>query len=128
MSVFTPEQVQILNENQVHVGDLLIHPFTCINRGDARHAPVNSITDVLIATTAGWVCPFCDYTQNWAHAAMLERPAAARVPSVMANLLRSTAANNIDAALLAYLRLEQLKLTGAAEMVNALMKRKKLLS
>lgn len=34
------------------------HPYTCGN--DSDH--------ILEATEAGWVCPRCDYTQNWAHA------------------------------------------------------------
>jgi hypothetical protein len=25
----------------------------------------------LIATQKGWICPCCDYTQNWAHASMM---------------------------------------------------------
>lgn len=28
----------------------------------------------LVATNEGWMCPTCDYTQNWAHASMLLDP------------------------------------------------------
>ena len=34
------------------------HPFTC-----GRH----SHSVLLVATTGGWICPECDYTQDWAH-------------------------------------------------------------
>jgi hypothetical protein len=27
----------------------------------------------LIATEGGWICPVCDYTQNWAHNFMTEK-------------------------------------------------------
>lgn len=39
-----------------------MHPFTCGN--DTR--------DVLVATKDGWVCPNCEYTQDWALAFMVE--------------------------------------------------------
>lgn len=39
-----------------------MHPFTCGN--DTR--------DILVATTEGWVCRNCDYTQDWALAFMPE--------------------------------------------------------
>ncbi|TXT28227.1 MAG: hypothetical protein FD131_3360 [Rhodocyclaceae bacterium] len=86
---FTPAQVQVLNERQVHVdGSIPIHPSTCPNRGDgitydaagnaddtvAIHGTEGGDRGVLIATEIGWVCPHCDYRQDWAHAAMAERP------------------------------------------------------
>lgn len=41
------------------------HEFTCANsHEDADHT--------LIATKAGWICPHCDYKQNWAHTLMLK--------------------------------------------------------
>lgn len=49
------EYVRGLNEYQ-QAG--WMHPYTCGN--DSRHA-------LLVATTDGWVCPDCDYTQTWAH-------------------------------------------------------------
>jgi hypothetical protein len=55
---FTDEQVRALNEYQ-HSG--LFHEYTCGN--DSRHR-------VLVASTEGWSCPDCTYTQNWAHASM----------------------------------------------------------
>lgn len=36
------------------------HGYTCGNAGGG-HRP-------LIATQSGWVCPDCDYKQNWFHA------------------------------------------------------------
>lgn len=52
---FTPEQVEGLNRYQVSG---IFHEFTCGN--DSNH-------QALVATADGWVCPDCDYTQNWAH-------------------------------------------------------------
>jgi hypothetical protein len=41
-----------------------VHPFTCPNRDDGKHA-----FDTLIAgvDSRGWICAYCDYTQDWAH-------------------------------------------------------------
>lgn len=61
---WTTEQVVSLNGYQ---RARVMHPFTCGNRGDARHAQVNSEFDVLVATVNGWICPFCDWKQDWAH-------------------------------------------------------------
>lgn len=57
---FTEQQVKGLNAYQ-EAGHF--HPFTCGN--DSRHRD-------LVATTGGWVCPDCDYTQKWAHKFMAE--------------------------------------------------------
>lgn len=71
---FSPEQVQALNETQCNIQGYGItsHPFTCANRTDGHHEFVGGDLGLLVATTAGWVCPFCAYTQGWAHAAMAE--------------------------------------------------------
>ena len=61
---FTPAQVQALNEYQT-IGHF--HPFTCGT--DSRHGG-----GALVATEAGWICPDCDYTQNWAHGFMVDGP------------------------------------------------------
>lgn len=86
---FNSAQVQVLNERQVHVdGSMPIHPFTCPNRGEgiaydlagaavetgATHGTEGGDRGILIATEEGWVCPYCGYRQDWAHAAMAERP------------------------------------------------------
>lgn len=86
---FTPVQVQVLNERQVHVdGGMPIHPFTCPNRGDgiaydaagtaddseATHGNEGGDRGVLIATENSWVCPHCGYRQDWAFAEMAEPP------------------------------------------------------
>ena len=59
--VFTPEEVHSLNEYQA-VG--VMHPFTCGGGHRTEHPDGEGI---LVATTAGWVCPYCDYRQDWAH-------------------------------------------------------------
>lgn len=54
-SPWTDEQVKNLNAFQA-CG--FMHPFTCGN---------DQCRCDLTATNAGWVCPRCDYTQDWAH-------------------------------------------------------------
>ena len=61
---WTDEEVAKLNEFQE---TSWMHPFTCVFRGDDHEGE-----GVLVATNAGWVCPQCEYTQNWAHDFMLE--------------------------------------------------------
>lgn len=51
---WTLEQVVNLNDFQNGGG----HPFTCVNEHPGG--------SVLVATPAGWECPSCDYTQDWA--------------------------------------------------------------
>jgi hypothetical protein len=59
---WTPAQVDQLNRWQ---RSRQFHPFTCGgNRTDEKHLDGKG---VLIATTAGWICPCCDYRQNWCH-------------------------------------------------------------
>lgn len=55
---FTPEQVKGLNEYQIKGH---FHNFTC---GNPKHP--KGTDNVLIATGAGWTCPNCDFTQDWA--------------------------------------------------------------
>jgi len=42
-----------------------LHPYTCENRHD--HPEVAGDKGILVPTVRGWICPFCDYTQGWAH-------------------------------------------------------------
>lgn len=68
---FTATQVRGLNEYQTRTAfGRDMHPFTCANRGDGHHGEEGGDTGVLIATYEGWVCPHCDYTQDWAHGFM----------------------------------------------------------
>lgn len=74
--VFTPDQVVTLAEWQdpkkpdpFNHG----HPFTCANRHDGNHRDVFGDLGALVPTVRGWICPFCDYTQGWAHKFMAER-------------------------------------------------------
>lgn len=61
---FTQEQCDALNKRQ---RDGTFHPYTCGSgrRKDSAHRDGEG---VLVATLQGWICPFCDYRQNWAHA------------------------------------------------------------
>lgn len=56
--VFTSRQVKNLNAYQ---HEPTIHPFTCSEHSE----------EPLFATVRGWICPYCDYTQDWAHEFML---------------------------------------------------------
>jgi hypothetical protein len=58
---WTGEQVDALNVFQRHGK---VHPFTCGN---------DHLWDrVLVATSNGWICCHCEYTQKWALAIMAE--------------------------------------------------------
>ena len=66
------EQVAALNQFQL---EQRFHPFTCGgDRTDAAHrayqADHGGDFGQLVATNDGWVCPVCDYRQNWAHGFM----------------------------------------------------------
>jgi hypothetical protein len=65
---FTLEQVAALNRFQQNENG---HPFTCANGRDEKHLDGEG---VLVATPEGWVCPYCDYTQDWAHDFMAKPP------------------------------------------------------
>jgi hypothetical protein len=73
---WTPEQVENLNSWQ-RAG--WVHPFTCGSghRGDKNHLDSEGI---LVATEQGWVCPYCNYRQDWAHAKMATSKAKSMTP------------------------------------------------
>lgn len=48
-------------------GYMRVHPYTCPNRNDGRHLDNGVDLGCLVATENGWVCPHCDYRQDWAH-------------------------------------------------------------
>lgn len=69
--VFTPDQVVNLWRYQFGPWDPdfpAMHPFTCGNRDN--HPDMAGDKGVLVPTVRGWICPFCDYTQDWAHGFM----------------------------------------------------------
>lgn len=65
---WTKEQVDALNRYQEKG---MFHPFTCGsgNRTDEKHLDGEGI---LLATVNGWMCPYCDYKQDWAHEFMFK--------------------------------------------------------
>lgn len=65
---WTPEQVSNLNKWQ-HCG--FTHSYTCGGNGDTCRA-------VLEATPDGWICAYCDYTQDFC----LEAQANNEPPSI----------------------------------------------
>lgn len=58
--VFSASEVESLNAFQ-DIG--FMHGFTCGH--DSGHG-------LLIATTDGWICRSCPYTQDWAHNFMMD--------------------------------------------------------
>jgi hypothetical protein len=60
-SPFTDEQVQKLNEYQ-NLG--IVHEFTCGNDHNGERK--------LIAKNDGWICPTCDYKQDWCYSFMFD--------------------------------------------------------
>ena len=83
ITIFTPEQVVHLWHYQFgpwrdplepvtdanrHLPPHM-HPFTCRDR--AGHPDMAGDKGMLVPTVRGWICPFCDYTQSWAHDFML---------------------------------------------------------
>lgn len=66
-NLFTPDEVVALANNQTA---RRFHPFTCANRGDGNHRDVFGDLGALVPTVRGWICPFCDYRQDWAHGFM----------------------------------------------------------
>ena len=65
---WTPRQVGHLMALQWNPN---YHPFTCPNRG-IDHDPYGlSDLGALIPTLNGWICQYCDYTQDWAYEFML---------------------------------------------------------
>jgi hypothetical protein len=69
--IFTYEQVERLWKRQFGPWDgpfgnmRNVHPYTCGNRSD--HPDMAGDKGVLVPTVHGWICPFCDYKQDWAH-------------------------------------------------------------
>lgn len=62
------ETVVALNKSQNSPN---LHPFTCPNRSN-NHGWIGMDNGTLFATKTGWICAFCDYTQDWAYTIMAE--------------------------------------------------------
>ncbi len=103
---FSAETIHRLNQRQVGVDDIvgMLHPFTCPNRADGTHGDEGGDRGVLIATTGGWICPHCNYKQDWAHASMAEpiQPMLAGRLGLAEDETRSRMLERVDARLGAY--------------------------
>ena len=55
---WTDEQIELLQSWQ---DSEVVHPYTCGNCD-----PPLRDEEPLVPTPQGWVCPHCDYTQDWA--------------------------------------------------------------
>lgn len=73
LSQATADKILALNRAQSAGA---FHPFTCPNRGDGEHREFNGDKGALVATRRGWICPWCDYVQSWAHGFMATEAAA----------------------------------------------------
>lgn len=64
---WTDEEVRRLNEHQKNER---FHPFTC---GSGRRTDKDHLDGegVLVATNQGWMCPYCDYRQDWCYQTMV---------------------------------------------------------
>lgn len=102
---FSSEQVFHLNLNQVGLGAPLglFHPFTCPERSDGVHGEDGGDKGLLIATEAGWICPYCGYTQDWA----IPFVAAPSVNPCNATQYVAEQIGRIDAVIGQYLALRQ---------------------
>lgn len=70
MSKWTPEQVAKLWRRQFGPWESVfdrVHPYTCGNRSDGKHIEFGGDLGMLVPTINGWVCPCCDYKQDWSH-------------------------------------------------------------
>jgi hypothetical protein len=76
---FTPDQVVALEAFQ---RSGRFHPFTCPNRGDDEHRDTGVDLGALVPTVRGWICPYCDYTQDWAHGFMADPQTLERTSSL----------------------------------------------
>lgn len=123
---FSADKVQRLNEWQTNTGPgFPAPPFTCPNRGDGKHGDEGGDTGVLIATEGGWVCPHCDYSQNWAHAMMAARQISfVAILGPSGRVLGASSHHAINSRLADYQALAAQEKRGAAVMVECLLKRK----
>lgn len=72
--IFSPDQVASLWKRQFGPWEtsesglpIMFHPYTCGNRNDGNHRHFGGDLGMLIPTVNGWICPCCDYKQDWAH-------------------------------------------------------------
>lgn len=63
MKIFAPFDEETINKLNIWQNRIDVHPLTCGNE---------NCRAVLVATTKRWICPACNYTQNWAHDFMLD--------------------------------------------------------
>jgi hypothetical protein len=72
---------EILNLNKAQTTGR-VHPFTCPDRSDGNHRSFNGDFGALVATRRGWICPWCDYRQDWAHVFMATAAASRPMPQI----------------------------------------------
>ena len=121
MAPFSPDEVQRLNEWQTQTNPgLKGHPFTCPNRYDTPHRQAGGDLGILIATEDGWVCPDCDYTQDWAHLLMGMPPEPDKESNFVERILGTHPSQVLPDHLKAYETLAREGAKGADVMVASL--------
>lgn len=81
---FDPPLIDQINRMQAGVIPSPIHPLTCPNAKDGRHAFAGGYLGMLVAQRQGLVCPSCGHTQAWlsrATVACAERESSAAMGS-----------------------------------------------
>jgi hypothetical protein len=77
----------VLKLSELQSGARYGHPYTCINRSDGNHHNNGHDLGCLVPTTDGWICPDCDYTQDWAHESSTTIPLATEMKSLVEKLM-----------------------------------------
>lgn len=62
---FDPPLIDQINRLQAGVIPAPVHPLTCPNAKDGRHAFAGGYLGVLVALRQGLVCPSCGHRQDW---------------------------------------------------------------
>lgn len=66
---FSAEQIAALNDYQYWNSK----PLTCKN--GHKHPPMYALgaQGMMVATQRGFICPYCDHTQDWADGSMMKK-------------------------------------------------------
>lgn len=68
---FDPSLTERINRLQAGVMPAPVHPYTCPQAKDGRHAFAAGYLGVLVAQRRGLTCPTCGHTQGWLSQAAL---------------------------------------------------------
>lgn len=77
----------IQNPAQIQSGERYGHPYNCINRGDRKHRDNGNDRGCLVPTSQEWICPDCEYTQDWAHESSIKMPLSSEIAGLVTKLM-----------------------------------------